>query len=333
MSITHFLHRYEGNTFTAMESKIYRYVTDEGNQQIFYLLLLLLCCSPFISASGALLMGLVFSLLIGTPSKETVNKWSAFLLKVSVIGLGFGINIQVLLKSGRENIGMTTGFVFTVLLVGILIGLFLKIDKVIALLIAVGTAICGGSAIAAVGSAMKVNSNKLSISTGTIFLLNALALFIFPAIGHWLGLSQEQFGTWAAIAIHDTSSVIGAAANYGNEALKVASVTKMLRILWIIPILLILAMVFSKSRKDFKFPLFIIGFIITSCLYSFIPSYEGVFNVFYAIAKQILVVSLFLIGSGVSFQIMKKVGSKILLQAVILWILVSTVALIFVKYM
>jgi uncharacterized integral membrane protein (TIGR00698 family) len=332
MSNTHFLHSGKANIFTPMESKIYRYVIRGEKQQVLYLLLLFICCFPFMSASWALLLGLIFSLLIGTPFKENVDKWGTYLLKASVIGLGFGINVQVLLKAGRENVGMTTAFVFGILLIGIILGVFLKIDKTIALLIAVGTAICGGSAIAAVGSAMKANSNQLSISTGTIFLLNALALFAFPMIGHWLGLSQEQFGTWAAIAIHDTSSVVGAAAKYGNEALTVASVTKMLRILWIIPVLIILVMGFSESRRAFKFPLFILGFIAASCLFSFIPAYENLFSNLYAVAKQIMVVSLFLIGSGVSVQMVKKVGNKVLLQAILLWVIISVAAFAFVKY-
>jgi uncharacterized integral membrane protein (TIGR00698 family) len=302
------------------------------NQQALYLLLLIICCFPFISSSWALLLGLMFSLLIGTPFKAHVDKWGSYLLKTSVIGLGFGINMQSLLKAGKENIGTTTIFVLGVLLVGILLGLCLKIDRMTALLISVGTAICGGSAIAAIGSALKASPGQLSISTGTIFLLNAAALFTFPVMGHWLELSQEQFGVWSAIAIHDTSSVAGAAARYGDEALKVATVTKMLRIIWIIPVLIILVMGFSENRRAFKVPLFIIGFIIASCLFSFLPSYESVFVNLYAVAKQILVVSLFLIGSGLSMAIVNQLGSKILLQAVLLWIMVSITALLFVKY-
>jgi uncharacterized integral membrane protein (TIGR00698 family) len=302
------------------------------NKQALYLLLLIICCFPVISSSWALLFGLMFSMLIGTPFKAQVDRWGSYLLKATVIGLGFGINMHTLLKAGKENVGTTTLFVLGVLLVGILLGLFLKIDKMTSLLISVGTAICGGSAIAAIGSAMKATSSELSISTGTIFLLNALALFAFPAMGHWLELSQRQFGVWSAIAIHDTSSVVGAAARYGDEALKVASITKMLRIIWIIPVLIILVMGFSENRRAFKVPLFIIGFIISSCLFSFLPSYESVFINLYAVAKQVLVVSLFLIGSGVSMAIVNQLGSKILLQAVLLWIMVSITALLFVKY-
>jgi uncharacterized integral membrane protein (TIGR00698 family) len=333
MSITHFCSTGRGNNFTTMESNIQQYLVRSKGQQILYLLAVIICCFPFMSASVSLLLGLIFSIAIGTPFKDKVGSWGNFLLKASVIGLGFGINIQVLLKSGRENAGVTTLFVLGVLGVGVLIGILLKIDKMTALLIAVGTAICGGSAIAVVGSAMKANSNQMSISTGTIFLLNALALITFPTIGHWMGLSQEQFGIWAGIAIHDTSSVVGAAAKFGDEALKVASITKMLRILWIIPVLMILVMAFSENKRVFKVPVFIIGFIITSCLFSFVPSYGNIFINLYAFSKQILVVSLFVISSGVSIVMLKQVGKKVFLQAALLWILVSAVAMLFVKYL
>lgn len=253
-------------------------------------------------------------------------------MKASVIGLGFGINIQVLLKSSQQNVGMTTLFVLGVLGVGFLLGRLLKIDRVTGLLIAVGTAICGGSAIAAVGSVLKADSDQLSMSTGVVFLLNAVALFTFPVIGHWVGLSQEQFGTWAAIAIHDTSSVVGAAAKYGDVALRVASITKMLRILWIIPVSLILVLSFAENRESFKIPLFIVGFLVASCLYSFVPLVQPVSEPIYRLAKQLMVVSLFLIGSGLSIESLKRVGGRVFLQAITLWILVSVAALVFVKF-
>jgi uncharacterized integral membrane protein (TIGR00698 family) len=246
--------------------------------------------------------------------------------------LGFGINIQVLAKSGQENVGITTIFVVGVLGVGYLLGKLLKTDRLISLLVSVGTAICGGSAIAAIGSVMKANSNQLSMATGVVFLLNAAALIVFPAIGHWAGLSQEQFGVWAAIAIHDTSSVVGAAAKYGDVALQVASVTKMLRILWIIPVSLFLVLRFAENRESFKIPSFIIGFIAASCLFSFVPINPVIYKTAYLVAKQLMVASLFLIGASISLQSIRQVGTKVLAQAIILWILVSVVAFWFVKY-
>src|SRR3546814_10256805 len=178
---------------------------------------------------------------------------------------------------------------------------------------------------------MKADSGQLSISTSTIFLLNVLALFAFPPIGHWLGLSQEQFGHWAAIAIHDTSSVVGATLKYGDDALKVASIAKMLRILWIIPVILLLLVGSSGNGRTLQFPLFFLGFILASCLSSFIPSLGGLFTTFYSLAKQTMLISLFLIGSGLSLGTIKQVGGKGFLQATLLWLLVSGFALVFYK--
>lgn len=316
-----------------MKGKAYRFQGSKRYSQVLYSLLLVTCCFPFISASTALVLGLLFSITIGTPFKDIVTTWHGYLLKASVIGFGFGINIDVLLSAGKENIGITSGFVFGAMAVGLALGVFLKIDKVTALLVSVGTAICGGSAIAAVGSTIKADSDQLSIATGTVFLLNVIALFIFPVMGHWFGLSQEQFGHWAAVAIHDTSSVVGASMKYGEEALKVATISKMLRILWIIPVLIVLMLNSSRNgNRTMKFPLFIVGFIMASCLSSFVPAGERLFADLYAIAKQLMVASLFLIGSSVSIGAIRRVGSKVLIQAVSLWVLVLVVALLVIIY-
>lgn len=311
-----------GVTLTSMKKKVF-----------LLILFGLICCYPKITSSTALLIGLFFGLIVQNPIKDKTNLYGGYLLKSSIVGLGFGININVLFKAGQENIGTTTFFVFFVLGFGYLLGKILKLDKTISLLISVGTAICGGSAIAAISSVLKADSNQLTVSTGTIFILNAIGLVIFPVFGHYLGLSQEQFGTWAAIAIHDTSSVVGAAARYGDTALNIASITKMLRILWIIPVSLVLVLSFKENRESFKIPMFIVGFIIASLIYSFLPAYANVYNMLYKIAKQALVVSLFLIGSGISMQIIKKVGRKVFFQALALWILTSLVSLYFVIYL
>ncbi|MCU0471658.1 MAG: putative sulfate exporter family transporter [Arcicella sp.] len=301
-------------------------------QKVILLFLAIVCCFPFINSTWALILGLIFALIIGNPFTKETNKWGGYLLKSSVIGLGFGINIQVLLKAGQENIGTTTIFVLIALGGGILLGKLLKLDTKVGLLVASGTAICGGSAIAAIGSVIKADANQLSVSTGIVFLLNALALILFPIIGHWLGLSQEQFGTWAAIAIHDTSSVVGASAKYGEVALKIASITKMLRILWIIPVSLILVLGFKENRESFKIPSFIIGFVIASCLFSFLPTFGNFYGTMYQIAKQMMVLSLFLIGSGISIENIKMVGKKVVIQALGLWIVVCLLSLYFVTH-
>lgn len=305
------------------------------SHRILLLFLALVCCVPsFISSSIALMLGIVYAISIGKSIslKAQTSTWGGYLLKSSVIGLGFGINFNVLLATGKNNIGTTAFFVFGAMTIGLALGKLLRIDKKIALLISSGTAICGGSAIAAVGSVIKADANQLSISTAVVFLLNALALFSFPAIGHWLGLSQIQFGTWAAIAIHDMSSVVGAATKYGDEALKIASVTKMIRVLWIIPLSLALVFGFKENRESFKIPSFIIGFLVASCLFSFLPQFKEYYTFVYKISKQIMVLSLFLIGSSISFESFKKVGISVILQASTVWIAICLLSLYYVMF-
>ena len=284
-----------------------------NGKQLLYIGVFIGCCFPLITSSYALLLGLLFSLTMGSPFQQS-NIWGSYLLRASVVGLGFGINVQVLLEAGRQHLGVTTAFVLGVLGAGLLLGKLLRIDYTTGLLVAVGTAICGGSAIAAVGSVVRANAQQLSMATGVVFLLNAIALFVFPTLGYWLGLSQAQFGTWAAIAIHDTSSVVGASAKYGDVALQVASVTKMLRIIWIIPVSLMLVVGSLKNRESFKIPLFIVGFVLASCLYSFVPIVRPISGPIYMAAKQMMVASLFLIGSGMSVDALKAVGGRVFIR-------------------
>ena len=305
------------------------------SQSLLFFFLALVCCVPsFISSSVALLLGIIYAITFGNNLNFNVqtSTWGGYLLKSSVIGLGFGINFKVLLEAGKNNMATTAFFVFGAMVIGLALGRLLKIDKKIALLVSAGTAICGGSAIAAVGSVVKADANQLSISTGVVFLLNALALFSFPDIGHWLGLSQMQFGTWSAIAIHDMSSVVGAASKYGDEALKIASITKMLRVLWIIPLSLALVLGFKENRESFKIPSFIIGFVLASCLFSFLPQFLNYYAILYKISKQIMVVSLFLIGSSISFGSIKKVGISVILQASAVWIIICLLSLYYVMF-
>lgn len=304
-------------------------------QKILLLFLLLACCVPsLINSSIALLLGIIYAISFGNnlSLKTQTSTWGGYLLKSSVIGLGFGINLKVLLDAGKSNLGTTAFFVFGTMILGLALGKLLKIDRKIALLVSAGTAICGGSAIAAVGSVIKADSNQLSISTAVVFLLNALALFSFPAIGHALGLSQMQFGTWAAIAIHDMSSVVGAATKYGDEALQIASVTKMLRVLWIIPLSLALVLGLKENRESFKIPTFILGFILSSCLFSLVPQFQAYYSVLYQVAKQLMVLSLFLIGSSISFENIKKVGISVILQASTAWIIICLLSLCYVMF-
>jgi uncharacterized integral membrane protein (TIGR00698 family) len=302
-------------------------------QRFFLFIFGLLCCIPtLISSSIALLMGIFTVFCFGNKYQDKTAKWGAYLLKSSVIGLGFGINFQVLLKAGENNFFSTAFFVFSAMILGLLFGKLLKIDKKIVLLISAGTAICGGSAIAAVSSVIKSDSNQVSIATGVVFILNALGLVVFPYLGNYLHLSQLQFGTWAAISIHDMSSVVGAASKYGDEALQVATITKMLRVLWIIPLSLALVLGIKENRESFKIPAFIIGFLATSFLYSVFPEYNAVYSILYKVSKQLMVLSLFFIGSSISFKSLKNVGVSVIIQASTVWILICILSLYYVSF-
>jgi uncharacterized integral membrane protein (TIGR00698 family) len=293
---------------------------------------LIACAIPnVISSSVALLLGIFYSIFIGNEQPKQTSKWGGYLLKTSIIGLGFGINLNVLFNAGKENALITSCFVFGTLGFGFFLAKWIGLPKKIGLLISTGSAICGGSAIAAVGSVTKANSNELSVSTGVVFLLNALALISFPAIGHLLNLSEQQFGTFAAIAIHDMSSVVGAASKFGETALQVASITKMLRVLWIIPVVLVIAFKISDSKDGLKIPSFIILFIIASCIYSLLPQYQQVYSLLYKIAKQLMIVSLFLVGTTISVSNLKQVGKKVIIHATLLWVLICSLAYIYVK--
>ena len=216
-------------------------------EKIFFFVLLLTCLTPYISIPVALFMGLAFALFFRNPYPDTSKKTSKYLLQASVVGLGFGMNLFEALKAGKEGIVFTIVSVFGVLLLGILMGRIFRLEKTIAYLISAGTAICGGSAIAAVAPIVKAKDTEISVSIGTVFILNAIALFIFPILGHTLNLSQDQFGTWAAIAIHDVSSVVGASAAFGEEAIKIATTVKLTRALWIIPVAIVTSFFFQTE--------------------------------------------------------------------------------------
>jgi uncharacterized integral membrane protein (TIGR00698 family) len=298
--------------------------------KIIFILCLLACCLPVVSAPVALSLGLVLAFSLGNPFAEISAKYSSQLLRASVIGLGFGIHFQVLFEAGKNSLFFTIAWVVGVLVSGLFLGKILKNDDKITWLISSGTAICGGSAVAAVGTAIDANSRQISVATGTVFLLNAVALLVFPVVGSWLGMSQTEFGTWAAVAIHDTSSVVGAAAKFGDQALEIATTTKLVRVLWIIPMTFVAAFPYWRRGLKVQFPYFILLFILASLMVSYLPEYESSFKVLYRIARQALVVSLFLIGASLSLNALKEVGFKTLLQGIILWVLGSVVSAIFV---
>lgn len=302
-------------------------IKNKNLEALSLIVCFVVCLLPFIQAPVALMLGIGVSTFTSGFYRNHITKFSAQLLRISVVGLGFGLNINLILDYGTKGMGITALAVSGILFFGILLGKIFKNDSKISLLISSGTAICGGSAIAAVSTAISAESKQISVSSGVVFLLNALALLIFPSIGHLCGLTQMQFGTWAAIAIHDTSSVVGAASKYGDEALMLATTTKLIRVLWIIPLAIISALPYWKRGTKINYPYFIIFFVLASLSQSYFQEFDTLFQNLYVLAKRLLVGALFLIGLGLSIKDIKEIGWKPLVQGFILWISTSVVSL------
>ena len=280
--------------------------------------------SDFITPALALFAGLVFALIFPMPFPKFNKKGSKYLLQASVVGLGFGMNVVTALKSGSEGMMFTIVSVIGVMAFGILIGMWMHLNRKTAYLISSGTAICGGSAIAAVGPVLKADDHEMAVSLGVIFILNAIALFIFPPIGHYFGMTQAQFGTWAAIAIHDTSSVVGAGGAYGAEACQIATLIKCTRALWIIPLAFATMFIFrDKKGKKVSIPWFIFLFVSAMVVNTYCGIPSAVSDTIVYISKKALVVTLFFIGAGLSVGMVKKVGIRPLLLAILLWIIIG----------
>ena len=288
--------------------------------------------TPLVDPPLALLLGLILSQTIGHPYKSHNSIATKYLLQFSVVGLGFGMNVFEAVKAGKEGLLFTVASISLVLIVGILLGRLFHIDKKTAFLVSSGTAICGGSAIAAISPILKADENQISVSLGIIFILNSVALFVFPVIGHHFNMSQSQFGMWAAIAIHDTSSVVGAAQKYGLSALHIATTVKLERTLWIIPVSFLTAFAFNNRSSRIKIPYFILLFLVAMIIHTFIPQITSVTDWFVIIAKKGMTLTLFLIGAGLTREALKTVGWKPLLSGLILWILISIVSLSVILY-
>lgn len=302
--------------------------------KLIYVLIIALIVFPFdhwglptITAPVALLAGLIFAFIFKNPYPKFNKKTSKYLLQASVVCLGFKMNIEESLKSGSEGMMFTVVSVIGVMALGVMVGYWLSLNRKTSYLIASGTAICGGSAIAAVGPVLKANENEMAVSLGVIFILNAIALFIFPPIGHLLDMTQQQFGTWAAIAIHDTSSVVGAGLAYGPEALDIATLIKLTRALWIIPLALATMFIFREKGSKISIPWFIFLFILAMVINTYVALPEALTGVLVWIAMRGMVVTLFLIGASLSLATVKQVGVKPLLLAVILWIAIGVSSL------
>jgi len=295
--------------------------------KILFLLLGAGCLIPVVTTPMALAAGIIFSLFFGNPWPKKSIVASQMLLKLSVVGLGFGLSIQEVWTVGRASVGYTVVGITLTIVTGLILGRLLHIQGNTSALISCGTAICGGSAIAAMAPVLKAKDDETAIALATVFTLNAVALIVFPLIGHYFDLTQHQFGVWAGLAIHDTSSVVGAATSYGAEALDIGTTVKLTRAAWIAPIALGTGLLMRSGSKT-KFPLFIVGFVAAAALHSVLPQLTDLWQILSTTARQFLVLTLFLVGSGLTREVLQKIGVWPLLQGVTLWIIVSVVSLI-----
>ena len=291
---------------------------------------MILSATGFISPPIALCAGIIFGLAFVHPFAADSRSLARFLLQASVVALGFGMNLHEVLQAGRNGFIYTAVGITFALLAGTLLGRMLSVRGTTSYLISTGTAICGGSAIAAVGPILQANDEEMAVSLGTVFILNSIALLIFPGIGSALRLTQSQFGLWAALAIHDTSSVVGAAARYGGEALVIATTVKLARALWIVPLALATAAV-KRSKSKIQVPWFILLFCLAAVVNTYGPQEPRLSQMFFQLGRLGLTVTLFLIGTGISRATLKEVGWRPLAQGILLWILVGVTSLYFIR--
>ena len=291
-----------------------------------FIILSFLCLWPAITTPLALLMGLSFAFLLGCPSPTRVQHWSKILLQASVVGLGFGIGIKQVLETGKDGLPIAIGTILLALVLGFVLYKVLQTSAHTSALISVGTAICGGSAIAAIAPIIRAKPEQISVSMAAVFSLNAVALIIFPWVGHQLSLSPEQFGLWSALAIHDTSSVVGAASVFGETALAVGTTVKLTRVIWIIPIALLIA-IFERNKGKISIPWFVVLFLVAAGLRSLLPSFTDFFDSIHFAAKQSLCVVLFWIGAGLNKESLSKVGIRPFVLAILLWVILALVSL------
>ncbi len=295
-----------------------------------FVLAILYCCSPWSSPPLALAVGLVFGLVGANPWTDATQLVSRQLLKISVVGLGFGMDLGSVLQTGKTSFVYTGLGIVGAMALGMLLGKTLRVPQNAAFLISAGTSICGGSAIAAVRSVVDANEEETAVSLTTVFVLNSIALLLFPIIGTVLGLSQRQFGLWAALAIHDTSSVVGAGLKYGPVALIVGTTVKLVRALWIVPLTLAAAAWF-RTRAKTSWPWFILFFLLAAWLRSILPAQHGLFDRIAAVARIGFSVTLFLIGAGLSLPGLKRLGWRPLAQGIALWFIVATTSLFLIR--
>lgn len=298
--------------------------------KILFLAALAISATGLVSPPIALTVGILFGLGFHHPYPKFAREGARFLLQASVVALGFGMNLHEVLKAGRSGFVYTAVGICFALVVGLGIGKLLQVRGNASLLITSGTAICGGSAIAAIGPVVHANEEEMAVSLGTVFILNSVALLTFPVIGWALHLGQEQFGLWAALAIHDTSSVVGAAAKYGAVALVVGTTVKLARALWIVPLALGIAGI-KHDKAGVALPWFILFFCLAAVANTYLPGMSGVTGVLYAAGRLGLTATLFLIGTGISRETLRQVGWRPMLQGVLLWIVVAATSLYLIR--
>ena len=285
--------------------------------------------TPFIGAGSALVLGAIFAITLGNPFAELSQKASKVMLKLAVVGLGFAVDFNEVIEVGHSSLVLTIVSITAIIGLGEILTQVFKLNRNTGVLISFGTAICGGSAIAAMAPVIKARDHEVAVALGIVFLLNGMGLLLFPAIGHYFELTQQQFGLWAALAIHDTSSVVGASATYGAVALSIATTVKLTRAMWIIPYTAV-AGVFMRSDEKASIPLFIVGFLLAALINTYMPSFSSTWELINSAAKQLLVVTLFLIGSGLSLSVLKQAGIKPFLMAITLWVIVSSTILLLI---
>jgi uncharacterized integral membrane protein (TIGR00698 family) len=304
------------------------------NRTALFFVGIILAAVGILSPPMALVAGLIFGLTMVHPLPRESQTVAKFLLQASVVFLGFGMNLCEVVHAGREGFLFTACGLAFALTLGLGLGKLMRVSQKASLLITCGTAICGGSAIAAIAPVADAGEEDMAVALGTVFTLNAVALLLFPFIGWHFHLSQTQFGLWAALAIHDTSSVVGAAARYGQQALAVGTTVKLARALWIIPVALVTAMIFSRrtgGKAKITIPWFIGLFVLAAVARTYVPLSVATFTKMSALGKSGLTVVLFLIGTGLSRETIRRVGVRPMVQGIALWVVVATMSLLAIR--
>ncbi len=300
------------------------------NSKTVFFIGIILAASGLVSPPVALLAGIAYGFTFAHPYHLDSRNLSRFLLKAAVVALGFGMNLREVVHAGKAGFLYTAISISSVMLLGWLLGSVLAVGKKASFLITVGTAICGGSAIAAIAPITKPDDEEMAMSLGTVFILNSVALLLFPAIGFALHMTQTQFGLWSALAIHDTSSVVGAAAKYGPQALQVGTTVKLARALWIVPVAMLTAFI-TKSKARIQWPWFILFFCLAAVANTYLPIASAIYPALSRLGRLGLTVVLFLIGTGLSKETLRRVGVRPFLQGIFLWAIIGVASLLAIR--